>query len=441
MLRRALTIAWPSILENLAITLTGMIDTIMVATIGTAAVAAVGLTAQPKFLFLTPFIASNVAVSALVARRKGADDRKEANRTLLSTLVAVSVIYVLIAILANLFADPILHLVGSNPEIHAYSLVYFRIILTGVFFNVISMTINSAHSGAGNTRIAFVSNLFSSLVNICFNYLLIGGHLGFPAMGTAGAAIATIIGQVVGCLISIGSLYGRHNFLSLPYLQKHHLGPDLGAFRDLFKLASNIAAENVAMRVGFIVTAMLAAGLGTEIFAVHNVGMNLLSFGFALANGMQTATVALTGAALGAGDKELALDYGKLCVRMGYFLSLVWALILFFFGGFFFRLHFKETEAVDLGIHIARFIIFAVFLQIQQIIYSGSLRAAGDVRYTLFASLTSVTLIRSIVTMVLVLGFHLGITGIWLGILSDQFSRFTLMGWRFRQGKWVELRI
>ena len=82
-----------------------------------------------------------------------------------------------------------------------------------------------------------------------------------------------------------------------------------------------------------------------------------------------------------------------------------------------------------------------VLLQISQIIFTGCLRAAGDVRYTLIAALISVTGIRTLMTLLLVTVFNLGLTGVWLGILSDQLSRFLLMGIRFKQGKWVNLKI
>ena len=91
-----------------------------------------------------------------------------------------------------------------------------------------------------------------------------------------------------------------------------------------------------------------------------------------------------------------------------------------------------------MGVMISRFICVITFFQIAQIIYGACLRAAGDVRYTLAASTVSVTLIRSAVTIVLVYVFHLGLLGIWLGVLSDQFTRYLFMSTRFRQGKWVE---
>ena len=186
---------------------------------------------------------------------------------------------------------------------------------------------------------------------------------------------------------------------------------------------------------------MMAAKLGTDAFASHNVGMSLLSLGFAFADGMQVAAVALTGSALGAGKKEEAKNYGKTCQTIGLGISVVLSLILFVFGESIFRLYFKEEHIIKMGVMISKFLMIILLLQISQIIYGGCLRAAGDVKYTLFASIISVTIIRTFATYFLVVVMDLGLKGIWLGILADQFTRYILMSFRFRRGKWVDIKI
>ena len=217
MLRTIFGLAWPSILENLATTITNIIDTVMVSPLGAAAVAAVGITIQPIFLFLSPIIAMYIAVAAIVARRKGEGKRAEANQTVMTVLLVSLVIYLFIAIVINLFYDPLLRFMGSNPDIHEDAARYLRILLTGSIFNIATMIINAGHSGSGNTRVAFVSNLTASVVNITCNYLLIEGHLGFPALGVTGAAIASVGGQACGLVVSITSLFQHDSFIQIRY--------------------------------------------------------------------------------------------------------------------------------------------------------------------------------------------------------------------------------
>ena len=94
-----------------------------------------------------------------------------------------------------------------------------------------------------------------------------------------------------------------------------------------------------------------------------------------------------------------------------------------------------------MGVMICDFIIVIVVFQISQIIFGGCLRGAGDVKFTLFASLISVTIIRTLVTWGLTSVFNLGLAGIWIGILSDQISRFIFLSLRFRKGEWTQLMI
>ena len=441
MYRKALAVAWPAMMESFFITLAGMIDTMMVAELGSYAVAAVGLTAQPKFIGLTLFIGINVAVSALVARRKGEQRRDDAQEIVWTAILLTIILCAIVTVVFVVFAPQMMTLAGSNADTHEAAVQYFQIIMGGLFFNVITMVINAAQRGSGNTRLSMTTNLTSSIVNIIFNYLLIEGHFGFPAWGIRGAAIATVMGTVVAAAMALRSLFRPSSYVQFNYMKRLGTKIRKNCVRAIWNLAGTTSLENIAMRVGFLATALIAARLGTDEFAAHNIGMNILGLGFSFADGMQVAAIALAGESLGAGKKEQAKAFGNVCQRIGFGISVAMALALFFGGEWFYSLYFKEPHIIEMGVRIIRWIMVIVLLQISQIIYTGCLRAAGDVKYTLRAALISVTGIRTLVTLLLVSVFHLGLTGVWLGILSDQISRFLLMSHRFRQGKWVDLKI
>ena len=195
--------AWPAILESFFISFAGLVDSFMVSMMGSNAVAAVGLTTQPKFMGLSLFFAVNVAISALVARRRGEKKQDEANRLLVTCLVFVVLAAVALSVFFVFAASPILRLCGSTEETHADAVLYMQIIMGGMIFNCIQMAVNSAQRGAGNTKITMKTNVTSNTINIIFNYLLINGHFGFPAWGITGAALATILSQIVSLIIQI----------------------------------------------------------------------------------------------------------------------------------------------------------------------------------------------------------------------------------------------
>lgn len=440
-IKETFQMAWPSVLESFFVALAGMVDSLMVSTIGAYAVAAVGLTTQPKFIGLAIFIAINVAVSAIVARRKGQQDQKGANEALVAALAFVVVMGVVVSFICVVFADPIIRLCGSGEDTHKSAVAYFRIIMGGMMFNIISLVINAAQRGAGNTRIAMKTNVTANVLNMIGNYLLIGGNLGFPALGIHGAALATVFGTVVACGMSIRSLFKKDGFVSIFYMIKKRIRPRLCALTGIFHIGSNIFLEQLLLRVGFMSTAVMTAKLGTDVFAAHQVGMNVMSLSFSFGDGMQVAAVALIGRSLGEERPDMARLYGFICQRIGNVISLILAVLYLLGGEAFFGLYFKEAHIVAMGVQIMRIIVVVVMLQISQVIYMGCLRGAGDVRFTTMVSTFSVTFVRTISSYLLCYTLGLGMIGIWLGVVCDQMSRFILTRWRFRSGVWTKVKI
>lgn len=440
-IKSAISMAWPSIVESFFTAFAGLVDSLMVSSLGAYAVAAVGLTTQPKFIGLSLFFALNVSISALVARRRGQGKQEDANRILHTALIFLVAAAVVLSVLFVALASPIIRLCGSTPDTHESAVAYFRIIMGGMIFNCIQMGVNSAQRGAGNTKITMRTNITSSTINIIANYLLINGHFGFPALGIHGAALATVLGTVVACVMSICSIMKADGFISIPYMIKNRIKPAWYAFVNLVRVGYSIFFEQILMRIGFMMTAVMAAHQGTDAMAAHQVGMNIMGLSFSFGDGLQAAAVALIGRSLGEGNRGLAREYGRICRMMGGIISVCLAALYFFGAKPLFRLFFQEEHIVDIGVKIMWVIILVVVFQISQVIYMGCLRGAGDTLYTAIASTISVTVIRTVVSYLggYVLGF--GIVGIWMGVLGDQISRFIFASVRFKAGKWTEIKI
>ena len=440
-IKETINIAWPAVIESFFTAFVGLVDSYMVSGLGSSAVAAVGLTAQPKFMGLALFFAINVSLSALVARRRGEDRKEDANRILVSGILFIVLAAVIIGAVLVAFADGIIRFCGSNQDTHELATAYFRIVMGGMIFNCIQMGINSAQRGAGNTKITMRTNLASNTVNVIFNYLLIGGKLGFPALGVRGAALATVLGTVVASIMSIRSLFVKDCFVSIPFIVKNRIRPAFDAFRSLIRVGYSVFLEQILMRIGFMATSIMAAKMGTAPMAAHQVGMNIMGLSFSFGDGLQATAVALIGRSLGQRDEDLAKEYGRSCRMLGLLISFVLACVYFFGGHAIMSAFFVEPEIVKIGVDITRIIIIVVIFQVSQVIYMGCLRGAGDTGYTALASIISVTVIRTAFSYFFgyVLGF--GINGVWMGILADQVSRFIFGSIRFKRGKWTTIRI
>lgn len=439
--KEAIEMAWPAVCESFFVALAGMVDSLMVSSMGASAVAAVGLTTQPKFMGLALFFAVNVSVSALVARRRGEQRKDAANQLLMAVFVFVILATIVVSTICVGFANQIISFCGSSEDTHEPAVLYYRIIMGGMIFNVLSMAINAAQRGSGNTMIAMRTNVTSNVVNMIFNYLLIQGHFGFPALGMMGAALATVLGTVVACIMSFLSLFRRDNFVSIPYMLEKKIKFSMRPIVSMVKLGFSVFIEQILMRIGFMSTAMMAAGMGTAAMAAHQVGMNIMSLTFSFGDGMQVAAVALIGRSLGEGNPDKARVYGKTCQLIGLCISLCIAVVYFFGGEALYRLFFEEEEIIAYGIQIIRVIMVIVLFQVSQVIYMGCLRGAGDTTYTAMASTISVTFIRTAASYLLGFTLGLGMVGIWLGVLADQLSRFLFASIRFMQGKWTKIHI
>ena len=441
MIKATVNMAWPAVLESFFTAFAGLVDSFMVSSLGAEAVAAVGLTTQPKFMGLALFFAANVSVSALVARRLGENKRDEANKIAFTAFVFVVVMAVVLSVAFVLMANPIIRWCGSTPETHNLAVWYFVIIMGGMIFNCVQMIINSAQRGAGNTKITMRTNVTSNVVNIIMNYLLIDGHFGFPALGIQGAAIATVFGTVVACVMSIVSVGKKDTFISIPYILEKKIKPAMQSLKSLIAVGYSIFFDQVLMRIGFMITAIMAATQGTASMAAHQVGMNIMGLSFSFGDGLQAAAVALIGRSLGEGSTEKAKGYGATCRMIGALVSVVLAVTYFLGARWLFSLFFEEEEIIGYGVQIMYVIIFVVIFQVSQVIYMGCLRGAGDTLYTAIASTISVTVIRTLGSYVFGYTLGMGISGIWIGVLADQISRFLFASIRFRQGKWVNIKI
>ncbi len=432
-------IAFPAMMDSFLVSLVSMMDTIMVGGLGSAAIAAVAITNQPKFIILATFIAMNVGVTAVVARRRGEGDRAGANRALGQAVSISMLLSIIISALGFIFARPLLIFAGSQPDMIDASVIYFKILMIGIPFTAVTLCINAAQRGSGNTKIAMRINLTANIINVIFNFLLINGKFGFPALGIAGAAIATVLGNIVGFFMAASSLMHRDQFLRL---NKKLLFPfDKTIIKPIFNIALSAGVEQIFMRIGFFTYIKIVASLGTTELAAHNICMNLVNISFAFSDGLGVSASSLIGQSLGKARSDLAMIYGKVCQRI----SLVIALVMFLFftlgGKYMVMLFSREAEILAMASPLLLIIAINTPFQYSQTIFSSGLRGAGDTKFTAFVAMISIGIIRPGLSWFLCYPVGLGLIGAWLGFLSDQLVRFTLSYYRFHRGNWYSIKV
>lgn len=436
---RFLQIAWPSALEAVLVSLVGSVDTMMVGGLGEAAIAAVGITNQPKFILLAAIFSLNVGVTAIVARRKGQGDQEGANNCLKQGILLSAMLSFIMVTLGFIFAEDILIFAGATEDYLHNAIAYFEVILVSILFQALNLTINAAQRGVGNTKIAMYTNIISNLVNITFNYLLINGIGIFPRLEVRGAAIATAMGAAVACFISFSTLLRKDGFLSIR--SKHNWKLTKDTLQLIGNISGNAMIEQVFMRIGFFAYNIIVAKLGTTEYAVHLICMNLLNLSFSFGDGFGIAASSLVGQSLGEKRPDKAIVYGKTGQRVAFMVSSILFLFYIFGREFLVSLFSSDPNVIQTGATLLIIVSFITHLQTSQVVISGCLRGAGDTKFVAIVSLISIGLFRPILTWILCYPLGLGLTGAWTAIFIDQGIRLLFNFYRFSSGKWTAIII
>ena len=439
MYKRVIDMAWPAVLESVLVGLTGVADTLMVSVLGTAPMAAVGLVTQPKFILLAVIMSLNVGVTAVVSRRAGEGDFDSANRCMRQCILLGTLLAALMSVLGYVFAEQILWFAGAEADTIVDATNYLRIIAVGQFFQSVSLIINAAQRGVGNTRIAMTTNVTANLVNILFNYLLITGHLGFPALAVRGAAIATALGQFIAFLMAMKSILDGHSRLYVHWGQSWKLEKRM--MQSVCSVSSSSFVEQIFNRIGFLTFAIIVAKLGTEAFAAHQVSMNISSLTFNCVDGLSAASAALVGQALGARRPDLASINAKICQRIAFCFSVVLSLCLVIFGRVIAGWFTKDPVICQWIVEVLWTIAIFVYAQCSGAVWAGSLRGAGDTKFVALVSFCSIMAVRPLLGYLLAYPVGLGLLGAWIAIGIDQYTRFILTSWRMSTGKWKSIRL
>lgn len=437
--RHTIEMAWPSAVESVMVSLVGLIDTIMVSSLGHGAIAAVGITTQPRFLFLCMIFSLNIGITAVIARKRGEGNQEESCSVLKQAIMLSTLISLVSTVISVAFSEQLMLFAGAGEDILSDASIYYRVIMLGMILNSLLLTINAAQRGVGNTKIAMQTNLIANGVNVVFNYLLIGGNFGFPKLGVMGAALATVIGFLVGFLVSLWSILHRDSFLSLWYPVRWWFTKD--ALRSIWFVGSSALVEQLCLRFGFFFYSKIVASLGTVAFATHQICNNILNISFAVGDGLSVAASSLVGQSLGAKRPDMAIIYGKVGQRISFILSLGLFVVFITMRRVIMQAFTTEQEIIVSGMTIIIIIAFICLMQTTQVVMMGCLRGAGDTKFAAYVSLLSIALVRPASAFILCYPLGLGLVGAWLSLVFDQCIRMILSMVRFSGGKWTKLKL
>lgn len=437
--QRIMKLAGPTLAEQFLVSAVGIADMIMVGKIGPAAIAAVGLTNQPIMFLHSALMALNVGTTALVARLIGARQPERASAAAKQTLAVALVLGILLAMVAVLFAAPILKIMGAGPDVMENGVGYFKVVGAGILFGAMAMNMTASLRGAGDTKSAMKINIIANLFNVVGNYLLINGVFGFPRLGVVGAGVATTLSRVLAFAMFLRVIVSGKKIIRPDFTTRYALDWEL--LRRAFKVGIPAAIEQFVLRAGMLVFTTVVSGLGTVTFAAHQVGMNIMSISFMPGMAFSVAATTLVGQNLGAERPEEAEISAAETRRIGMMVGMGAAVLFFFLGRQIAGFYSTDPGVIGQTALILRLYALVQPAQSTAFILSGALRGAGDTTWVLYANTLGTWVGRVIIGMALVRWFGLGLLGAWIAMGIDQLGRSFLISSRFKSGHWKTQKV
>lgn len=438
-------LAWPTMLQNIIAGLQGIVDHAMVGhLVGYTGNAAIGVALQ-IFIVVIIFVNSLfTGMSVLVARFAGANEPDKVNRTVYQAFLASAVLCIgLLAPVGWALSPALLRLVHATPQVQAEALPYLRIMLGFSFGLMLFFMLGAALRSAGDARTPLRLGILLTVLNVLLNVIFISGLGPVPALGTAGAAVGTVLAGATVSGIAIWLL--RTSRLVVVWAPGMDLRPDWTVIKALFRFGLPTGVQGIAMNVAGVLLLRFIGSLeqSAQAQAAYAVGYTeLFSLITWTSVGLLGAASAITGQNLGAGRPERAIRGVHVAAGIGLAVAatvglaflLIPRLLLGLFG-------MDDAVVLGLGIQLLGYLAVSGLFITVALTYTGALQGTGDTRSPLYISVISQILVPiGLCTVIDALrGLRPG--DIWLAIVLGHATRCLLSVLRFRQGKWRAIRV
>lgn len=425
-------------LEQLLVMLVGMADTLVVSYVGEAAVSGVSLVNQFNTIFIYLFTAVASGGAVIISQYIGRNEISYAGKsssqlfmfsTLFSVLVAILVLIGNKAMLQLLFGkveDSVMQACITYLRISAYSYPALAIYNAGA----------AVYRSLGKTSVTMYLSVASNIINV------IGNIIGVFVLdiGVAGVAWSSLIARTFSALIITVLCFSKKNKVV------YHIRWILQWNKYLMKRILNIAIpngiENAIFQLVKVALSSIVALFGTYQIAANGVAQSIWSMAALAGVSMGPVFITIIGQCMGSKDVEVASHYFRKLIKITLLLSIVWNFLIFLLTPLFMNFYSLSLETKKLVIWLV--LIHNIF-NAMAFPFSGALsnglRAAGDVKFTMYVSVASTIFGRLFLSYFLGITLHLGVIGIAIAMVCDWSIRAVVFIWRQKSGKWKSFQV
>ena len=428
----------PLLIEQLLQMVVGLADTMMVSYAGEAVVAGVGLDTMVYTIFIYLFTAVSAGGAVVVSQYIGSRERKQADLAASQIFHLAGVISLVCMALMLCFGSGLLQAMypSTEPATMEACKTYMWIVSLSFPANALYNAGAAIYRSMGQTRATMWVSLAANLVNV------IGNAIGIFVLraGAAGVAWPTTISWYVAAVIMTCLCLKKDNEVRIHPGQILKLNGSMS--KRILGVAIPNSVENTLFQAAKVVLGMLVATFGTSQIAANTTGQTFWSLAACMGISMGTVFITVIGQCVGAGDTEAAEWYMRKLTRLSLVLAIAWNIIVMILTPVLLPLYDLSAETKHLIlIIVAIHNLFSALVQPFSGPLSSGLRAAGDVKFTMWASIFATVVCRTFLSFLLAKWLGMGVIGIALAMVLDWCIKAALDIWRFRSGKWKNRRI
>ena len=428
-----LKLTWPVFVELILQMLVGNIDQFMVGQYSQLAVGAIGNANQILNVLIITFSVISTAAMILISQYRGANDQQKVHQLYTLSFSVNTAFGLVIGVALLLCNQSIFQLMQVPEELMEGSRIYISIIGSCLFLQAIQLTLSAFFRSHAMMKESLVVSVVVNLVNVGGNMLLINGMFGLPALGVAGAAIASNLSRMAGLAIMLRLFYKKLNArFSIRYLRPF----PTKMLRQLLRIGLPSGGEALSynMTQVFIMTFVSlfgAVSINTKVYASM---FAMCSYLFSSAIGQ--ASQVIVGYLVGAGDLRSANRQVWYTCRLSMLVSLGVASVLWALSKPIFGIFTSDSAVIELGAAIMFIEIFLEWGRSVNIVMVRCLQAAGDIRFPVVLGILSAWTVAVLGGYLIGVAAGYGLIGIWAAMACDECIRAVVFLFRWKSGAW-----
>lgn len=427
----------PLVIEQILAMLVGMTDTLMVSSAGEAAVSGVALVDMVNYLMITILTAVATGGAVIVSQYLGSRQSDNAEKSAGQLVMISAVISLAIMAICLVFSRQLLQLLFGTVEADVMQAAMTYFLITACSFPMLGIYNASAalFRSAGKTDVTMYVSLMMNTVNI------IGDFIGVQLLGAgvAGVAVPTLISRGLAAVVITALAFRERNRIVLRW--KNIVCWDAPLLGRILRIAVPNGIENGLFALGRVLVTSIVSQFGTVQIAANGVANSIDQIAIVVVNAVNLAIITVVGQCIGAGEPDQAQFYTKKLMKVSYLSTGILGVVVCAALPLILRFYqLSESTMWYAAVLIVMHNILAFALHPTSFNLANSLRAAGDVRFTMYTGILSMLIFRLGSAVLFGILLNLGIIGVWIAMGMDWLARSVAFSVRYAGGKWRTIR-